>query len=486
MGELGGQLAGVLGAELGPTEDEWRRRHRPELATSSLAAYRRLLEADEANSQRRFRDAVELAHAALAIDPGYTGAWARLTGYYWNLNLRDSVLFALEQAEEKPHRVGDVAMWGARANGALAEGDLTKHLLLKERIFRDVPLGANEYAVALAVLGRHEEAVDVIEEWCADLPYRPNDTVVDNVIYWLIALGRFDDAGRWADHLSGTFQLDWQFRIALATADWAEAERHRVTLTAIYPPGIRAASLFAARGQVEEAYSILAQRSQRLAVDRPSSVLAGVEAALTLAMASGDPPPWEQALIQSDTTGRARSIAVIWAAVNRDTATARAYLSALPTPQSFETGSVTGNEAHLALAHASLAYAAADWREVVRLLQPVTGTSAWIGAGPGPSTRRLAHWTIAAAYERLGEPDSAVVHWRKLAASEGMRGAQTIIRGFSHSFAHRRAALAYGRLDEPDKAVEHWRVFLADFSDPDPDYLWMVDEAEDELARLGG
>ena len=58
--------------------------------------------------------------------------------------------------------------------------------------------------------------------------------------------------------------------------------------------------------------------------------------------------------------------------------------------------------------------------------------------------------------------------------------------GLTHSFARRRAALAYDQLGNRDEAIEHWRVFLNDFTDPDPDYQWMVDDARTELARLEG
>jgi hypothetical protein len=79
-----------------------------------------------------------------------------------------------------------------------------------------------------------------------------------------------------------------------------------------------------------------------------------------------------------------------------------------------------------------------------------------------------------------------VIYWRTLAAGQGSGSEETILRGLSNSFAHRRAALAYGQIGEREMAAEHWRVFLQDFSDPDPDYRWMVEEARIALAGLEG
>jgi len=45
--------------------------------------------------------------------------------------------------------------------------------------------------------------------------------------------------------------------------------------------------------------------------------------------------------------------------------------------------------------------------------------------------------------------------------------------------------LLYAKLGDIEGAVEHWSMFLDNFTDPDPDLQWMVDEGRDELERLG-
>ena len=54
-----------------------------------------------------------------------------------------------------------------------------------------------------------------------------------------------------------------------------------------------------------------------------------------------------------------------------------------------------------------------------------------------------------------------------------------------YSFTHRRLARLYTQLEEFDRAEEHWLEFLETFTDPDPEFQWMLDEARSELERLG-
>ena len=176
----------------------------------------------------------------------------------------------------------------------------------------------------------------------------------------------------------------------------------------------------------------------------------------------------------------------IWAAVNGDEAGASLGVPALPDDALVIAGRLDHDVAQLTLARAWRAFVVGDWDKVVTLLEPVTGEGAPLGSASGSLMNPLSHWTLAEAYERLDRVDSAAVHWSRLAAAEGLSGEEVIRRGYSHSFAHRRAALAYGRLGRSELAKEHWRVFLADFSDPDPELGWMVEEGRQALSALEG
>ena len=50
--------------------------------------------------------------------------------------------------------------------------------------------------------------------------------------------------------------------------------------------------------------------------------------------------------------------------------------------------------------------------------------------------------------------------------------------------AHFRHGLLYAQIDNREGALDHFTTFLDAFTDPDPDYVWMVQEARIEVGRL--
>ena len=71
--------------------------------------------------------------------------------------------------------------------------------------------------------------------------------------------------------------------------------------------------------------------------------------------------------------------------------------------------------------------------------------------------------------------------------ADGYRFGDYEVNGFglTYSFAHRKAALLYTQLEDYDRAEDHWLAFLDAFTDPDPEFEWMVEEGRSELERLG-
>jgi hypothetical protein len=104
----------------------------------------------------------------------------------------------------------------------------------------------------------------------------------------------------------------------------------------------------------------------------------------------------------------------------------------------------------------------------------------------GTTRNQLAHWTLADVQVHLGEFESAAKTFAGVASGEYFGPEDQRFIGLTYSFAHRRAALLYGQIGNVEKAVEHWRAFLDAFTQPDPEFEWMVEEAQAELARLEG
>jgi hypothetical protein len=97
---------------------------------------------------------------------------------------------------------------------------------------------------------------------------------------------------------------------------------------------------------------------------------------------------------------------------------------------------------------------------------------------------KLPNWARAEAEEQLGHVEQAASLYAEIAG--GYRFGDYEVNGFglTYSFAHRRAALLYAQLEDYDRAEEHWIAFLDAFTEPDPEYEWMVTDARAELERI--
>jgi tetratricopeptide (TPR) repeat protein len=125
------------------------------------------------------------------------------------------------------------------------------------------------------------------------------------------------------------------------------------------------------------------------------------------------------------------------------------------------------------------------WEAVTQLAAP---TASWVW--PHNNRARLYYggivqWVLGEAYEQLSRPDSAIVYFERLVApTAGKYSGRMYTVGFTYSFAQRRLAKLYAELGDDQRAEEHWLTFLETFTDPDPEYEWMVEEARAELQNL--
>jgi hypothetical protein len=225
------------------------------------------------------------------------------------------------------------------------------------------------------------------------------------------------------------------------------------------------ASTAAARGRVREALATL----DALYSAQNHSQLQGI----VLRVVSGSPvaPP------QPDEAG-----ATSWpefalqAAAAGDTATARDIVARFrrrPPDRHFQ------HDTLATLAEAWIAASAGRSADVVRLLRPLTGEGT---PGEHISATQAVHWSLAEAYERQGQLDSAAAVLERLAAWQGLRGLPVNLRGLTHSFAHQRLVVLYARMGRVADARRHWRVFSETFTTPDPEMVHLVDEARAALA----
>jgi tetratricopeptide (TPR) repeat protein len=309
----------------------------------------------------------------------------------------------------------------------------------------------------------------------------------------LLYLGEFDEVRAIYSQLDSLGRLGTRTRaltVAALDRDWREQERLGRALrddpaasAGQQRNGARAvAAAQAARGRIADARQTLAGiRDAALAQGSTGAARGAVGGQMLLSWYSGaaspSPPPAEI----WGTTARGLAAHARWAAITGDTAAARRSLSLLtakPAEDVTRYGEVPD------FIEAAIAAQGERWAEVVELLAPSATRGHDIGYLQIQTNRIARQWLVADAYERLGRPDSAASFLERIVAPEGSAG-EIRRRGLTYSFAHRRLARLYTQLEEFDRAEEHWLEFLDAFTDPDPEFQWMLDEARSELERLG-
>lgn len=205
------------------------------------------------------------------------------------------------------------------------------------------------------------------------------------------------------------------------------------------------------------------------------------EYVLRLAVVSGqNPPNLDLSHLKEDTSVLARILSNLWELhLGHDRGT--------DLPKNFE--ETRGADEEVSADVESLARLLEAWElcsdgdslEAIDLLKPALAPGPWKDF---EYVRPLLEWTMGDLYEGIGALDSAAVHFQRLAAFP-LYGPDNPLRGLTHSFAHHRAAFLYGRLGQAKDAKRHREVFLRDFSDPDPELEWRVEEAQATTARSG-
>ena len=490
--EVVGALTTVLADRAGTV-----RLHHPAAITPSFEAFRRWAQADDMANQNRHQDVVRLLKEALAIDPDFASAWVRLGVRYQILGYRDSARAAMDEGLARPERLAGFERLFADFVDEWQrswDADLQEQYRIAQRMVREYgsDRAYNNLAISLNALLRTDEAIAVMEELEARSPFGLSELQTANLASQLRRVGDIEGARMRAAQLpSGPTRLSIERDIASGNAEWDLAEQLAMELLRSPEAALvhRRVSwidlglVHAAKGRIQDAIDDL-HRSGELETDargrRGTS-----QRLLTLAVASeahvenlGFSP------LPADTTPEGLALAGLWNLHGGDLDRARHFAAGLTEPDMDADGLAPGVDAPQRLLFARLKLAEGDWYGVIQLMGPHLGAEPWPAVGP---YRLLAEWTAAEAFEHSGQLDSAAVHFERVANPTGRTFWTSFsFRGFTHAFAHRRAALLYGRLGETDKAIEHWRVVLEDFTDPDPDYEWMVEEARVELGQFGG
>jgi len=450
------------------------RANRPlqQAATPSFAAYQQYRRAIELNVAGNYPASAGAYKRALALDTGFAAAWRGLAAVYFNMGHPDSGWAAADSALARPGRLVEWMRLHAEGLRAGRTGETAVDTYLEaHRLQGGSPINAGD---ALANRGRFTEAVALYEAWERSAPFGLTPIEQNNFVVCLLALGRFDEAHRRAASVPGDLGIRTRLWVATWTADWPAAESLATRLlersTRVRTWRIEAllaqASVAAARGRVRDALDVLGNLG----------VTGRQQMQLALRLVSGLPVTAAEAGTMSpEAVAYEQLTFALWAVAAGDTAGARSILRRV---QSLPSGQRARTDAQAALVEAWLAAAAGRPAEVARLLRPLTDRGTLDRWGLTQKVR----WTLADAYERLGQLDSAAAQLERLAAWQGASKVDVNQRGLTHSFAHQRLVMLYARLARLADARRHWRVFSETFTNPDSEMQHLVDEARAAMA----
>jgi tetratricopeptide (TPR) repeat protein len=445
-----------------------------EVATPSLPAFRKYVEAQEHFRRLDLRGCITAGNEAIQLDSQFASAWLVTGLCYGNAYVRDSAILAMARANANQERLNEVQRLNLEAVFAAWDGNGAAALVALDRAAKIDPEYHHNRAIILSgYLGRYEEAADAHARLLEASPFGPSALAYLNWARTLMAQGKFaeaesldrlrpgDDRGTAIEFgvKAGRHEWDELARSALHHASHPGSTHGRRVNAAI-----ALASAHAVRGRLGEGLSVLGA-----AIESATGRVHGMEEVewflWTVRQATGGsgtgPAPAARSQI-----GRA-----IWAASRGDSAEAFHLMSEARDSMPGRPIDALKREA---LASALVEMQRGRHEQVVALYAP--DRSDWY------QVERW--WLLASSYHALGQHDSAAAYLHRLTAAEGIMGeGNLMVRGMVYPFAEFRLGLHYEGRGDKDLARTHFRAFLQTFSEPDPAYVWMIARARQGLAE---
>jgi DNA-binding SARP family transcriptional activator len=478
-----GALRGVHQRLGGRPETVRPSRSRSIATTHSFEAYRKYIRSEEFNSAVQFPQAIDLLREALTIDSTFASAWARLATVWFNLDEQDSARAAVRHLELHWNRSSERERQRNRVEVALAQRDYPEALAAVEKLIRDygpTPAPLSMQGALLVLVGRPEQAVPANREAIERSRFGPSAIHVANLADYLAIVGRAAEAREVVDSLNGICgprcvggrgsPSPWQARIAVLLDEWERAESLATQSNELST----IAAVRARRGELVGAWTAL----QQIARDRAGAPRVAAIGELLMVLVTGRswtrPPPFSQPRGMDTVTWNG-----IWHAVAGDTARARSAAAHIRGRSRPERGAAPE------IIDAAVAARGERWREVLDALGP---SAARYESGPYNRGETLVsampiRWLVATAYDRLGNSDSASTMYEKVLWAGGSYADYLVLRGIPWSFAHQRLVVLYSRMGRLSDARGHWQKFSEAFTNPDPEFRYLREEARSALRQ---
>lgn len=410
-----------------------------DVATPSFAAFRKFADALE---RARVGDPVGsnvLLREAVALDTGFSAAWAQMALNFLDARQLDSAAAAVREALARPQRLTDARRYRLQADAAYAlDADPAAAVRWYDLYLQEVPRstgGRNNRALYLTMLGRWDEARPEFLRAAADDPRGPQAAPMMqlNALASAVALGRFDSATQEMRRLEGPFRAYAELLLAAAGDRWVEAERlaGAVLDDPTAPPWLRMqavgtqASAFSALGRPDDADRALARAA---AVEQGVASRWYTQARLLLALARGRPFPEAR----PDTTRGGMVITAFAAGWRGDRATADRIAA--------EISRTTGADrrrlgAGPSLVRAGQLSARGDWRGAAEALHEPAALGELDAFALDRPSSELLRWAEARAWLIAGDSAAAIRALGPLRTSARLPPNQVALRGLTVPYA---------------------------------------------------
>jgi len=463
------------------------------VATSSFEAYRRFAEGSVLWSRGDARGALRLDREAVAVDPTFGSAWAAMGWCWFRLGRVDSGLVSIREALRHPRSLtpayrlyldGVQAWWG---------GDRATAKEVFSRVAHAYPdayetgFALGNWATIMISEGRYDEALALFNRM-EQGPFGVTPIGWKLRANTLIALGRLTEARALIANLQDDARLGLELTLALAECRWASAES--LAIVAAKSSGSDAGGqpwqLAAVRGELRRADALLLQAEGSAYEARAVTRARHARARVLLSQLCGWPVPGPGPWLEADTAVSALITRGYMAATAGDTTLARRLLTVLRTRPTVRLGA---HGAAMDFLEACIAARAGRWGEVIaRIERPAREGTDVAATRNDPVSDRIGtapeRWLVASAYERLGQPDSAMAFYERML---GPGSPQLDLVGLTHPFVHQRLAVLHAQKGELVEAERHLAILERDVTRPDPEVRRLIDEARDAVraARSG-
>jgi len=423
-----------------------------DIATPSLPAFRRYVEALARKQKADIAGSNRLARDAIALDSGFASAWALMGMNYVEARDLDSARLMLDAAARRPERLTRAQRLRLLADAAYAmDRDLPKAVHYYDEYLRVTTRsigGHNNRGLYLSMMGRYEDALAEFEQAAENNPFGPDQAqpALINATDMLMALGKLSRAQAKAREMTGVYASFADIRLLVAADRWRDADTLASRLIALptTPPALRLEALtthaaaLAVRGDVRGADTALAHAARQSA-GAPRRWYEQVRS--LLALTSGARPLDLGSLAHADDTPGALMARGIRLAIAGDTAGAKHASQMLARLSPAERARL----GHGPLVIRALVNAAGRrYALVTRDLADTARFGEHDGGDLDHVPSVMLRWSVADAYAHRGRPDSARIFLRLATELERVPPGHRVLRGFAQPFL--------------EQALGRWRV----------------------------